>query len=162
MLYLLLVAVVCFALADGVYNISATTRYSPVLVDAAILRASEVDWLVKDCSEWHSYDYRTANVREVSPTHRGGRNISGSKRLARERIKVSNVIGIRAMFDAREQRDREKLAEAWTTPVDQVSPVVPPNTEKCVLWLRLSLMEDRQRRYRSLLLMKELVKKVAL
>lgn len=34
------------------------------------------------------------------------------------------------MFDELEEMDRERVAEALTTPVEEVSPAAPPNTEE--------------------------------
>lgn len=47
MLYPLPDAVVRLAMAAAVYNIAARSGYTPVLVHAANLRASGVDWSVK-------------------------------------------------------------------------------------------------------------------
>lgn len=65
-----------------------------------------------------------------APTYRDDRNFSGSKPKALENVKVLNVINTEAMFDAREKRNRKRLGEALTSPVDEVSLSVPPIIEK--------------------------------
>lgn len=114
--------VVSFALKAGVYSILANTRSTPVLADAAILRASDTDLSVEDCPRWYSYDYKTANEREVPPTQRSGPNLPGPKLRAREGVKVSNLVDIQAMFDEKGKRDRQSLTEAFSTPFQKVSP----------------------------------------
>lgn len=119
-----------FAFETGVLIIVAETRYLHVLAHTAILCTSEVDWSKKDCCGWYSYNFWTVGVREVPPTHRGGCNNPDSKPRAREDGKVSKLIDIKTIFDARVDRDRKRLAEAMATPVDKVSPSVPPSIEE--------------------------------
>lgn len=125
----LLDAVVRFCMAAGVHNIVAKTRYSPVPAHAAIIHASKIDWTVPDCPGWYSYDYRTADACVVPPTHRGFRDLPGSKPRAREGVTVSDVIDIKEWFAEMEESGRKRLADVLTAPVDKVLPVVPPNAE---------------------------------
>lgn len=54
---------------------------------------------------------------EVRPLHRVDGSFPGLKPRAQNGVRVSNLIDIKAMFNARERRDRKRLAEALTTPV---------------------------------------------
>lgn len=100
-----------------------------MVAHSAIFCASENDWSVPSCPERYSYDYQTADVREEWPTHRGGRNFSGSKPRFWEGVTVPNMIDINDIFDAMEKRVRRRLEDGLTTPIDDLSPVVPSNVE---------------------------------
>lgn len=69
-----------------------------------VLRSSEVDWAQSDCFGWYHYQYHTADLREVPPTHRGGLNYPGSKPRARDGIKMSNLFDIKATFDEEDKK----------------------------------------------------------
>lgn len=69
-------------------------------------------------------------MREVPPTHFGGRNFLTSMPRAREDVNVSNVIDIMTMFDEIEERGRKRSAKALKTPADKLSPIIPPNTDE--------------------------------
>lgn len=100
------VAVVRFAMAAAVCNIMAETPYSPVLAHAAIFRVSEIDWSVPDCPGKYNYDYRSADVREVAPTHSGGRKLPCTKPRARKGVTMSHLINIKEMVDVMGEKDR--------------------------------------------------------
>lgn len=76
-------AVVRFGLEVGVENIVVRTRYAPILENMAVVRKSEDGRDQPDCPGWYVYDFRTADMREVPPAHRGGRNCPESKPRAR-------------------------------------------------------------------------------
>lgn len=125
-LYPLPDAVVRFALAAGIHDIVAKTRYSLVLAHAAIARSPKVDWSVEDCPSWYRYDYRNAAVCGVPPTRRRSRTYSGSRPRVRAGVKVVKLVDIQAKFDPREAMARERLAEAMAAPVDEVSSKAAP------------------------------------
>lgn len=133
-----------------------------MLSHAGILCAAEIDWLVHDCSGRYSYDFGTADVHEVPPTHFGARIFLGSVPRAPEGVKVSNPIDIKAMLDAVEEKVRERLSEALISPADKVSLVVLPNTEEVSPVVESIADGRKQRNFVTLLPIVQPVEKVTL
>lgn len=133
-----------------------------MLARAAILRALRAHWSVKYSSGWYSCNHCTTDACEEPLTHRGGCNLLQSKRLAREFAKVSNLIEIKAMFDAREVGDCKWLAEAFATPANEVSLVFSTTTEEVSPVVKITMIVERQRKYRTMLLKIGVVEKVTL
>lgn len=103
-------AVVRFAFEGGSYDIVRKTRFLPVLAHASVVHASGAEWSVEDCPELYSYDFPSADVREVPPTVGGGNNPTGPKPRAREYLKMLYLTDIREMFDSKNNRNPERLA----------------------------------------------------
>lgn len=108
-----------FVFEAGVGNILARTR-SHVRTHAALLRFSEVDCAQSDCLGWYHYQYDTADVLEVPPTHSEGRSYPGSKPRTREGVKVAILFHIKAMLDEEIENAWERLVKTWATLVDDV------------------------------------------
>lgn len=111
--------VIWFALKEAVCNIVARTHFSFVLARAAVFHALGIDWAQSECPGWQHCEYRTADVRELPPTHHGGRNFPGSKPRAREGVKVPNVFDIKASFYEEDKNAQQRLAKTPATPVDE-------------------------------------------
>lgn len=69
-------------------------------------------------------------MREVAPHIVVIATFSNQSLKLGKGVEISRLIDVKATFDAREESDRKRRAEALSTPVHEVSPVVLPNTEE--------------------------------
>lgn len=60
-------------------------------------------------------------MREVSPTHGGGRNLPGSKPRAREGVKVVNLFDVKTVFDERQRETKARMKKSLDVPLEKPS-----------------------------------------